>query len=69
MDEDPDRKGSFDRAMAVISGCQTREQLDNARNYVRNYCESFGVGSECDDLWAAVKKTDARLFPSYPEVI
>ena len=54
---------SFAKAVGIISGCQTREQLDSARAYVRQYAATYGEGQEYDNLLKLVKAVDERLFP------
>lgn len=64
MSEDPSRDATYERAMLIVSGCRTREQLDSAREYVRRFQEVFGDGPDCASLWTVVEDTDRRLFPA-----
>ena len=54
---------AYAKAIATIDSCQTREQLDNARTYVRQYIEKYSEGPECEALWRMIKEVDRRLFP------
>jgi len=54
---------AYAKAIATIDSCQTREQLDNARTYVRQYIEKYSEGPECGVLWRMIKDVDRRLFP------
>jgi len=54
---------AFAKAVATVSGCRNIEQLEGARQYIRQYIEKYGEGPECAALWALVKDMDLRLFP------
>ena len=58
-----EKDSAFAKAVAIASSCQTREQLDNARAYARQYVSAYGEGPESEALWSIIKDVDMRLFP------
>jgi hypothetical protein len=54
---------AYAKAISIATSCQTREQLEAARTYVRQFVAAYGIGPESDDLWRLIKDVDARLFP------
>lgn len=58
-----EKETAFTKAVSTTTGCMTREQLENARAYIRQYISTYGDGPECPSLWSLVKQVDERLFP------
>lgn len=54
---------AYTKAVSIATSCQTREQLDNARSYVRQFVSAYGEGPESVDLWRLIKEMDTKLFP------
>jgi len=54
---------AFAKAVSIVTSCQTREQLETARTYVRQFVSTYGDGPESAALGRLIKEMDAKLFP------
>lgn len=61
--EEETKEEAYTRAIAIIRSCRTREQLANARNYVRRFTAAYGQCDGTKILTDTLSATDRRLFP------
>lgn len=60
MDE---KSTAYAKAISIATSCQTREQLENARSYARQFSNTYGDSPEVAELWRLIKEMDEKLFP------
>lgn len=57
------KKTIGEKIKLIITGCQTREQLNNARTYLRNYIKRYGDDHVACEFKNLIKDVDEQLFP------
>jgi hypothetical protein len=57
---------AYAKAIATASSCETLDQVETAKTYVRQYISMYGDGPECVALWMIIGEIEGR-FPPIPQ--